>query len=48
MKNLFLLAVGLLTSLTMSAQPEGWNDPSTNFTKTTTIVDGVEYYLYNV
>ena len=48
MKNLFLLAVGLLTSLTMNAQPDGWIDPSTNFTKTTSIVDGVEYYLYNV
>ena len=30
------------------AQPEGWNDPTTSFTKTSTIVDGVEYYLYNV
>jgi len=47
-KNLFLLVVGLLSSVMSFAQPEGWVDPTTNFTKTSTIVDGVEYYLYNV
>lgn len=47
-KNLFLLVVGLLSSVMSFAQPEGWNDPTTSFTKTSTIVDGVEYYLYNV
>ena len=49
MKNLFLLAVGLLSSLTLSAQPEGWNDPATTLTKTTTVLaDGsTVYYLKN-
>ena len=49
MKNLFLLAVGLLSSLTLSAQPDGWNDPATTLTKTTTIVAdrSTVYYLKN-
>ena len=49
MKNLFLLAVGLLSSLTLSAQPEGWNDPATSLTKTTSILAdrSTVYYLKN-
>ena len=49
MKNLFLLAVGLLSSLTLSAQPEGWNDPATTLTKTTSIIAdrSTVYYLKN-
>ncbi len=49
MKNLFLLAVGLLSSLTLSAQPDGWNDPATTLTKTTSILAdrSTVYYLKN-
>jgi len=48
-KNLFLLVVGLLSSVMSFAQPEGWVDPTTTLTKTSTIVENdVEYYLYNV
>ena len=49
MKNLFLLAVGLLSSLTLSAQPDGWNDPATTLTKTTNILAdrSTVYYLKN-
>ena len=48
-KNLFLLVVGLLSSVVSFAQPEGWTDPTGNFTKTSTIVESeIEYYLYNV
>ena len=48
-KNLFLLVVGLLSSLMSFAQPEGWNDPTGTLTKTTTIIaDGsTVYYLKN-
>ena len=48
-KNLFLLVVGLLSSVMSFAQPEGWNDPTGTLTKTTTIIaDGsTVYYLKN-
>ena len=48
-KNLFLLVVGLLSSVMSFAQPEGWNDPSTSLVKTTNIIaDGsTVYYLKN-
>ena len=49
-KNLFLLVMGLLSSLSLFAQPEeGWNDPTGTLTKTTTIIaDGSTiYYLKN-
>ena len=48
-KNLFLLVVGLLSSVMSFAQPEGWNDPATSLAKTTTIIaDGsTVYYLKN-
>ena len=48
-KNLFLLVMGLLSSVTSFAQPEGWNDPATSLVKTTNIItDGsTVYYLKN-
>ena len=48
-KNLFLLVVGLLSSVMSFAQPEGWVDPATSLVKTSTIVaDGsTVYYLKN-
>ena len=48
-KNLFLLVVGLLSSVMSFAQPEGWVDPTTSLVKTTNIIaDGsTVYYLKN-
>ena len=48
-KNLFLLVVGLLSSVMSFAQPDGWVDPATSLVKTSTVIaDGsTVYYLKN-